>query len=30
VIDFFGDRPPGAAPVMPRLEMILRASVCRD
>ena len=30
VIDFFGDRRPGAAPITPRLEMIPRASVCRD
>ena len=30
VIDFFGDRRPAAAPVMPRLKMIPRASVCRD
>lgn len=29
-IDFFGDRRPGAAPLMPRLKMIPRASVCRD
>ncbi len=30
VIDFFGDRRPSAAPLMPRLKMIPRASVCRD
>jgi hypothetical protein len=30
VIDFFGDRRPGAAAVIPRLAMIPQASVCRD
>ncbi len=30
VIDFFGDRRPGAAPLMPRLKMIPRGSACRD
>jgi hypothetical protein len=30
VIDFFGDRRPGAAAVIPRLAMIPPARVCRD
>jgi hypothetical protein len=29
VIDFFGDRRPGAAAVIPRLAMIPQARVCR-
>lgn len=30
VIDFFGDRRPGAAAVIPWLPMIPQAGVCRD
>jgi hypothetical protein len=30
VIDFFGDRRPGAAAVIPWLPMIPQAGLCRD